>query len=151
MQQRRQRACGVGPAAESEHEDAVTRAPVLHQVAVAAGDLAVQAGAEGQARDLGELLAEAGEQPRLGQGADARVVVDELPLRVAHERLHEAHDVGVFTAEFIARAVEADDQVARCRQGSVLGHGVVGHGLGAQWREPRLCLPGAAQARSLDR
>ena len=53
------------------------------------------------------------QQSGLGERADAGIVVDDLSVAAALQRLHQAHDVRVVGAELIVRAVETDDEVAR--------------------------------------
>ena len=113
MEQAGEGAGGVGAAAEPEEEDAVPGPVLLHQEGVGLGEVARDAGAEGEPGQDRRLLADPRPHGGRGQGADAGVVADEL-LRggIAVEDLDEADDVGVLGAELVVRAVAADEEIS---------------------------------------
>ena len=112
MEQPGQHPHAIRPAAESKHEHLVAGLPVVHQKGVCFADFPQDPGPNGQSGDLREPLLQLRPSRRLGQSAQARVVVDALLRRVAIEHLDQPHDIRVLGTKLIVRPVAANHQVA---------------------------------------
>ncbi len=149
---------GERPPGKAQQVDAIPGLVVAGEEFVGARDVVEHAAAERQAREpvagLPQPGSDVGRRKQVG-GADARVVVHELPGagarlgRALVQHAQQLHDVGVLlVAQDVARAVEEQHEVAARRGGPAgIGFGALAQDVGARGRAS---AAGALPARRLD-
>src|SRR4029077_15394143 len=109
----RQGARGVCPPREAENVDVVVLSVVAREPGVGLFDVVLDAEARGPARDASQRLAELGDSAARPHGADPRVVVDQLLLRIVLQcDVEYPGDVGRSVFGLVVCAVQAQDEVS---------------------------------------